>query len=153
MRVPARVLGALAALVVVSVSLPAGARAQEEPEAVAQDPLFDALFAPELIMQHRRAIGLDDQQRDAISQLIGDLQGDFLSLQWELLDEVERMAEITDRPRVDLDQALDQMDDVLELEKRMKQAHLETLVRIKNLLRPEQQAMLRQLRDAGDGRG
>ena len=125
-------------------------RAQEV-ASVESDPLFESLFTPELIMQHRRAIGLDDRQRDAITRLIGDLQGEVLSLQWELLDEMQEMTAITGPPRVDLDRALDQMDSVLELEKRIKQAHLEVLVRIKNLLSPEQQARLRELRAAGPG--
>lgn len=125
-------------------------RAQEV-ASVESDPLFESLFTPELIMQHRRAIDLDDRQRDAITRLIGDLQGEVLSLQWELLDEMQEMTAITGPPRVDLDRALDQMDSVLELEKRIKQAHLEVLVRIKNLLSPEQQARLRELRAAGPG--
>jgi len=123
--------------------------AQDAPGEVQTDPLFESLFTPELIMQHRRAIELDDRQRDEITRLIADLQGKVLSLQWELLDEMQEMTAITSPPRVDLDRALDRMDGVLELEKRIKQAHLETLVRIKNLLRPDQQARLRALRDAG----
>ncbi|MDX1495560.1 MAG: periplasmic heavy metal sensor [Longimicrobiales bacterium] len=121
-------------------------QAQEEASSVTQDPLFRTLFPPELIMQHRRAIGLNDEQRDAISRLISDLQGRVLGLQWELMAEVEELATITGRPRVDLDQALDQMDSVLDKEKEIKQAHLEMLVRIKNILTPQQQARLEELR-------
>ncbi len=53
----------------VSLATAAPALAQQPPQApaVQADPLFDALFPPELIMQHRRAIGLTDEQRDAIS--------------------------------------------------------------------------------------
>ena len=60
---------------------------------------------------------------------------------------------MTAPPRVDLDRALDQMDRVLDTEKEIKQAHLEMLVRIKNLLRPEQQRRLEELRRAGEGGG
>jgi Spy/CpxP family protein refolding chaperone len=110
------------------------------------DPLFQALFPPELIMQHRRAIGLTDEQRDAISQLIQELQGRVVRLQWELLDEMQQLTEVMSAPRIDLDRALDQLDDVLETEKQIKQAHLEMLARIKNLLTPDQQATLERLR-------
>lgn len=129
------------------------ASAQEQTPALQEDPIFASLFPPELIMQHRRAIGLDDQQRDAISRLISDLQGRVLSLQWELLDEVEELGSITGAPRVDLDRAIDQMGDVLDKEKEIKQAHLEMLVRIKNLLTPRQQAQLRELRQNDTGGG
>jgi Spy/CpxP family protein refolding chaperone len=123
--------------------------AQQEP-AVAEDPLFSTLFPPELIMQHRRAIGLTDEQRDAISQLIGDLQGRVIRLQWDLLDEIQRLTEITSGTRVDLDRSLDQIGNVLDTESEIKQAHLEMLVRIKNLLSAEQQATLERLRAAAE---
>lgn len=134
---------------------PASVAAQDTgaAEAIRDDPIFETLFPPELIMQHRRAIGLDDEQRDAISRLISDLQGRVLSLQWELLDEVEELASVTGRPRVDLDRALDQMDRVLDTEKDIKQAHLEMLVRMKNILRPEQQTILERLRSEAGGEG
>ena len=100
-------------------------------------------------MQNRRAIGLTDEQRDAISRLISELQGEVLGLQWELLDEVEQLGAVTGRPRVELDRALDEMGDVLDKEKEIKLAHLEMLVRIKNVLTPQQQAQLDELRRAG----
>jgi Spy/CpxP family protein refolding chaperone len=121
--------------------------AQEPPApAVQEDPLFQSLFPPELIMQHRRAINLTDQQRDAISRLIQEVQGRVVSLQWELLDEMQQLTEVMSAPRIDLDRALDQLDNVLETEKSIKQAHLEMLARIKNLLTPEQQSALERLR-------
>jgi Spy/CpxP family protein refolding chaperone len=121
----------------------------QEASTLQEDPLFTTLFTPELIMQHRRAIGLTDEQRDAISRLISDLQGEVLSLQWELLDEVEQLGAVTGRPRVELDRALDEMGDVLDKEKDIKLAHLEMLVRIKNILTEEQQGQLEGLRGAG----
>lgn len=113
------------------------------------DPLAEMLFEPELIMQHRRAIDLTDQQRDAISALIQDLQGQVVELQWELLEQVEELSAVLAAPRVDLDRSLDRMDAVLRTEQRIKRAHLSLLVRIKNLLRPEQQETLRRLRNEG----
>ena len=115
------------------------------------DGLFSVLFPPELIMQHRRAINLTDEQRDTISRMIQELQGKVMSLQWELLDDMEALTEVLDRPRVDLDRALDQLDTVLEQEKRVKQAHLEMLIRIKNVLRPDQLESLARLRAEGGG--
>ena len=140
--------GLAIALAVCSGALATPVLAQQE-QAVAEDPLFATLFPPELIMQHRRAIGLTDEQRDAISHLIGDLQGRVVRLQWDLLDEVQRLAEITAGTRVDLDRSLDQIGNVLDTESEIKQAHLEMLVRIKNLLSADQQATLERLRAAG----
>jgi Spy/CpxP family protein refolding chaperone len=130
-----------------TAAIPSVACAQQEPPAIQQDPLFGTLFPPELIMQHRRAIELSDEQRDAISRLIADLQGRVVRLQWELLDEMEQLTQTMSASRVDLDRALDQLNAVLDTERQIKQAHLEMLVRIKNLLRPEQQATLERLRE------
>jgi len=140
----------LTVLVALSVvcALPRGLSGQEQP-AAPEDPLFEALFPPELIMQHRRAINLTDEQRDAISRLIEQVQGRVVRLQWELLDQVQDLTQIMSGTRVDLDRALDQLDTVLDTEKEIKQAHLEMLVRIKNLLSAQQQAELERLRSSG----
>lgn len=148
--VPRRARPALAVTLALAL-LTSPALAQERPP-VTEDPLFSTLFAPELIMQHRRAIGLTDEQRDAISRMIQELQGRVVRLQWELLDEVQRLTEITSESRVDLDRSLDQLGSVLDTEREIKQAHLEMLVRIKNLLTPEQQSTLERLRE-GEGAG
>jgi Spy/CpxP family protein refolding chaperone len=136
---------ALVLLLACAAVAPAGARGQQQP-GLPDDPLFETLFPPDLIMQHRRAIELTDEQRDAISQMIQELQGRVVRLQWELLDEVQQLREVMAAPRVQLDRALDQLNSVLDTEREIKQAHLEMLVRIKNLLTPEQQATLARLR-------
>lgn len=128
--------------------MPAAASAQEAPD---PDNPFDALlYTPELVMQHRRAINLNDEQRDAISRMIQELQGRVVSLQWEMLDEMESLTEtLAAGSRIDQDLALDQMEDVLDTEKRIKQAHLELLIGIKNILNEDQQRMLDEFKRQG----
>ena len=153
MRRTARNVAAAVAVGALLVAAPGSTpelAAQQQP-AVQEDPLFGTLFPPELIMQHRRAIDLTDEQRDAISQMIQQLQGRVVRLQWELLDEMQRLTEIMGATRVELDRALDQLNQVLDTEREIKQAHLEMLVRIKNLLSAEQQATLERLRESGGG--
>lgn len=111
------------------------------------DPIARTLFEPELIMRHRRAITLSDEQRDAITRLLGELQREVVRLQWELQDQSTALSAELQRTRVDLDRARDRMDQVMQTERQIKQAHLTLLVRIKNLLRPDQQAALNRLRD------
>lgn len=137
-----RIWPVVLALAALAVAVPGWAQTAE-PQG---DPLEQVLYPPELIMQHRRAIDLSDEQRDAISGMIQELQGRVVSLQWELLDEVQGLTETLERPRVDLDRAQDRMSRVLEKEGEIKRAHLELLVRIKNLLTPDQQAALDRLR-------
>ena len=127
---------------------PGGGAAQEGEEKA--DPFSEVFFAPELIMQHRRAIELTDEQRDAITGVIQDLQGRVVSYQFELLDEVQTLVEILSVPEVDLDRAMDQVDRFLATENDVKKTQFELLIRIKNILSPEQQRILVDLRD---GRG
>lgn len=124
----------------------AGAPAAAQTPPPIEDPIARTLFEPELIMKHRRAISLTDEQRDAISRLIRELQGQVVSLQWELQDQVEALSSELSRPRVDLDRAKDRLDRVMQTERRIKEGHLTLLVRIKNLLTPQQQAALARLR-------
>jgi Spy/CpxP family protein refolding chaperone len=120
------------------------AQAEENP-----NPFASVLFTPEEIMQHRRAINLNDEQRDAITRLIEELQGRMVSLQWRLLDETEAVKEALEGSRVDLDRVMDRFEKTLDTEAEIKQVHLELLVRIKNVLTREQQETLTELR-SGD---
>jgi len=118
--------------------------AQSEAE---EDPFASLLFTPEEIMQHRRAIDLNDEQRDGITRLIEELQGRMVGLQWRLLDETESVMEALEGPRVDLDRVMDRFRKAMNTEMEIKRVHLELLIRIKNILTPTQQGELLRLRD------
>ena len=135
----------LAVAVLLAVVLPPSGSAHAQ-DAPAADLVARSLFEPELIMKHRRAIGLTDEQRDAISELIRRLQGDVVSLQWEVQEQAESLAAELNRPRIDIDRALDRFGKVVQTERKLKEAQLVLLMRIKNVLRPEQQETLRRLR-------
>ncbi|HET9439043.1 MAG TPA: hypothetical protein VFO52_02685 [Longimicrobiales bacterium] len=112
------------------------------------DPFAAVLFPPELIMQHARAIRLTDEQRVTITRHIEQLQSRVVRMQWQLNEQVQALRETLARPRVDQDRAIDQLNRVLDTEQDIKKAHLEMLIRIKNVLRPEQQTELARLRAA-----
>lgn len=139
----------LPAVVCVSALLVCAQRVSAQaPPAQEADPFAAVLFTPELIMQHARAIGLSDVQRATITQHIEQLQSRVVTMQWQLTEQVQALRETLARSRVDQDRAIDQLNRVLDTEKDIKQAHLEMLIRIKNVLRPEQQTELARLRDA-----
>jgi Spy/CpxP family protein refolding chaperone len=124
--------------------LPGASNAQVEST---DDPFASLVFTPEEIMQHRRAIDLNDEQRDGITRLIQDLQGEMVGLQWRLLDETEAVKEALEGPRVDLDRVMDRFGKALDTEMDVKRVHLELLIRIKNILTPSQQEKLLRLRE------
>ncbi|MBT8398147.1 MAG: hypothetical protein HKO65_15450 [Gemmatimonadetes bacterium] len=131
----------------VSVLLVPGSLSAQSEET--DDPFASLVFTPEEIMQHRRAIDLNDEQRDGITRLIQDLQGEMVGLQWRLLDETESVREALEGPRVDLDRVQDRFGKALDTEMEIKRIHLELLIRIKNILTPAQQEELLRLREAG----
>jgi Spy/CpxP family protein refolding chaperone len=137
----------LALVCALAVLLGARAAAAQAPPKQEADPFASVLFPPELIMQHARAIRLNDEQRAAITRLIEQLQGRVIGLQWQLAEQVQALKETLNGTRVDQDRALDQLNRVLETEKSIKKAHLEMLLRIKNVLRAEQQRELARLRE------
>lgn len=153
-RPGAAVVRSLLAAAVCGCAVPAAAQsaAAQVVPGQASDPFAAVLFTPELIMEHSRAIRLSGEQRATITEHIQALQSRMVTLQWELTEQVEALRETLARPRVDQDRAIDQLTRVLDTEKDIKQAHLEMLIRIKNVLRPEQQDELARLRDAGDER-
>jgi len=122
-------------------------RGAAQETAAEPDPFTDVFFAPELIMQNRRAIELTDEQRDAITSVIQEFQGRAVSSQFELLDEVQTLVDILSDPEVDLDRAMDQVDQFLDTENNVKRAQFELLIRIKNILTPGQQRILLDIRE------
>lgn len=130
------------ALLVVSLGV-TGAWAAEVRSSA--DPIAAKLFPPEAVMAHQQSIGLTDGQRKAITAAIAALQSKVVELQWEMTGEQTALVELLGRPSVDEVAALARADRLMELERRIKHEHLAALIRIKNTLRPEQQARLRAL--------
>ena len=110
-----------------------------------RDP-FDALFSPELVMEHQIELGLDDSERQVLRQAVQQAQAKFTDLQWRLSAETERLDTILREPVLREQTVLDQVDRVLALERDLKRTKIALLVRIRNTLTPEQQAKLAELR-------
>ena len=111
--------------------------------AAAQESMEDYVFPPEVVMQARKQIGIDDKQRDVITQIIREFQQEQLELEWDLQDQAQQLHELMGGTRVDESAALKQVERLMTAEGRMKQAHFRMLIRIKNSLTAEQQAKLK----------
>jgi Spy/CpxP family protein refolding chaperone len=123
-------------------------RAQEEllrAFGQSRDPLADAFFPPELVMQHQQAIALTGEQRTAIVNIIAESQPRFIEAQWALQPETAALAELVRGDRVNEQQVLTQIDRVLDIERQIKRLQIEMLIRIKNQLTLEQQQQLARL--------
>jgi Spy/CpxP family protein refolding chaperone len=109
------------------------------------DPIAGNLFPPELVMQHRRELGLTDEQKAAIRDESIKASTRFNELQWQMQDEIETMATLMKATPVDEQRALAQLDRVLNIEREVKRTQLGLSIRIKNKLTSEQQMKLHEL--------
>lgn len=116
----------------------------------APDPIAQNLFPPELVMKHGGEIGLDEQQRASMKDMIQKAQARFLDVQWDMQAESEKLIRLLQARPVDETATIAQADKVLGLEREVKKAQLSLLVRIKNLLTAPQQAKLLELRKRSD---
>ena len=105
------------------------------------------MFPPELIMQHRRALGLSPGQREAITVALGQMQAAIVELEWELSDAAQDLEEALSMTPIDEDRAVELLTAVFEAEDAVKLTHMVGLIRIRNALTPEQLRMLGELRD------
>ncbi len=128
------------AILLLLIAAPSVAAQEPEPE------FAKHLFPPELVMQHQKDLRLTPEQRTSITQAIRDLQLKVVDLQWKMQDEAQKLTELVEGSRIDEALTLAQVDRVLGIEREIKRAHMALLVRIKNLLTPEQQEGLRNVK-------
>jgi TonB-dependent SusC/RagA subfamily outer membrane receptor len=107
------------------------------------DPVATYLYTPEFVMAHQEAIVVTDRQRTAIQDAVRAIQSKaVVDAQLQLASAGEKLSRALARPSVDETVVLQQLDDMLALERDVKRAQMTLLVRIKNLLTPTQQALL-----------
>lgn len=109
------------------------------------------LFPPELIMENQTLLAIDALQRDRLLAEIESAQTELLKLQWDLQGEKEKLVTILDHDVVDEAAATAAGTRVMQRENAVKAAHLQMLVKLKNLLTPAQKATLRALRSGDAG--
>jgi len=110
------------------------------------DPLAHLMFPPDMIMAHARQLNLTDEQRTFMRSEIQKTTASFQDLQWKLQDQMELLQETMKSTSVNEQQALAQLDKVLDIEREIKRLHIGLAVRLKNRLTPEQQEQLHKMR-------
>lgn len=110
------------------------------------DPFGGKLFPPDLIMSNADAIGLSQEQREAVRDLVQGAQGRFGELQQNLRTEVEALAKLAEPANADQAAVLAQFDKVADREKEIKRAQLSMLLELRKKLTDDQRAKLAQMR-------
>jgi len=123
-----------------------GPQRPPQPPPPNMDPLADVMFPPEMIMGHARELGITDEQKTFMRGEIQKTTTRFLELQWQLQDAMEALHQTMKSNSVDEQQALTQLDKVLDTERQVKRLHFSLGIRLKNQLTAEQQTKLRGMR-------
>lgn len=110
------------------------------------DPLGDVMFPPDFILGHARQLGLTDDQKSYMRSEVQKTMNSFTELQWKLQDETEQLHETLKTTSVNEEQALAQLNKVLDIEREIKRLQIGLGVRLKNRLTPEQQSQLQKMR-------
>lgn len=110
------------------------------------DPLAPLMFPPDMIMGHMRELNLTDEQKTYMRAEIQKATASFQDLQWKLQDQMELLHDTMKSTSVNEQQALAQLDKVLDIEREIKRLHIGLAVRLKNRLTPEQQDQLNKMR-------
>src|SRR5262249_30463911 len=111
------------------------------------DIIGNQFYPPELIEVGREALGLTQAQEDAIEEAshVGQVSGQMF--QGRLNVEARKLEGMGKQDKLDPDAVAKQASIVMDLERDTKMAHLMMLVKIKNTLTSDQQAMLRKIKD------
>ena len=108
--------------------------------------LSESLFSPQLVLRNQEKLGLKPEQRSTIAEEVQQLQIRVADAQSRMAEDGTHLAEILERPRIGENEALTQLDRVLAVEREMKHAQMAMLIRVKNVLTPAQQEVLKGLR-------
>ena len=109
------------------------------------DPIHEHLFPPELLMHHRTAIGLTDQQVETIRNRIEEVGPKVQQRQKQLNSAMSKLAELLAASKVDEEAALKQLNEILAIENDVKRMHLRVMIQIRNELSTEQQKLAAKL--------
>jgi len=110
------------------------------------DPLAHLMFPPDMILGHTRELNLTEDQKTFMRSEVQKTTAAFQDLQWKLQDQMELLQQTMKSTSVDEQQALAQLDKVLDIEREIKRLHIGLAVRLKNRLTPEQQDQLHKMR-------
>ncbi len=136
--------GMFVAIIFLSAALVSAQQPQPRPEPNPQpqprppmDPFGDAMFPPEMIMQHTRDLNLTDEQKTFMRAEINRTTTRFNELQWQLQDAMEALHTSVKENTVNEQQALAQLDKVLDTEREIKRLHFGLAISIRPEERPQ----------------
>ena len=117
--------------------LPVTAAAAEE------DPFDGRLLPLELVMAHRKDIGLTRDQSTRIGELVVAMQKAVADKQWRMQSAYFDLMALLDEPAIDEAAALALAKQAVDTENEIKLEQMRLLIRLRNLLTADQITLLR----------
>jgi Spy/CpxP family protein refolding chaperone len=111
------------------------------------DAFARALFDPQLVLRHAQDIGLTAAQRRSVLDELKSAQTALVPLQVDMTEPALELSELLEGSHIDEAKAMAKIDQVLRIENEVKKRQAAFVIRVKNILTPEQQAKLRVIRD------
>lgn len=118
--------------------------------AVAQDVFKEHLYTPDLIFKYREKISLTEDQAAKIKEVYNNSTLTYNNFKWDLDARMIKLEETLNDPKVDIEKAENQLQEIVRLENEIKRMRLRTMLVIKNTLTEEQQATLDTYKDEMD---
>ena len=131
-----RVILALLVAVLAATAVPAHRSVETTP---------DTTYRPSLILAHREGLEVDEGQAAALEALAAELAAAVAPIYERIAAASEALLAMFDGGTMDESAARAAIDRLLELERQVKRLELMHLVRVKNVLRAEQQERLVEL--------
>jgi len=131
-----------------SIAQPPPEEQEQEEREEPRDPIDANFFPPDLVMHARQAIGLSEEQRTELHQSIQKMEQQIRPLEQRMENEHRKLASLLKKTKLDQTEVLSQMERMHNLEGQVRRLHITLLIKIKNMLTPEQQAKLRPMKKA-----
>jgi Spy/CpxP family protein refolding chaperone len=96
-------------------------------------------------MRYATDIGLTPNQKEQISEQVRETQKELVDVQWKLGEASNELETLLEAEKIDERATMAEAKKVMAIEQEVKERHLRMLIRIRNVLTPEQQAKLRTL--------
>ena len=111
-----------------------------------EDLMADHFFSPDLIMPNHKVIGLSQEQEKGIMTEMKSAQSDFMDLNWQMSKVKVDFTNLIGNIQVDETKTLEALSEMLTIENKIKKRQITLMIRIKNILSPEQQEKLNNLK-------
>ncbi len=100
------------------------------------------LFPPNVILEHRADLNLTREQFTAIKAAVVEVQANIAEFEWDMQEAHQSIMAELDQSPVDEKRVLKHVSDVLAAENQVKKQQMTMLIRLRNLLTPDQVAYL-----------